>query len=85
MPGWWRWRATTTSSSPTNLRGLLLLRELTDFLAADRGSADAAPAADLAMLSPRELDVLILAARGLDNTEIAARLVLSVRTVERHL
>lgn len=38
-----------------------------------------------ALLSTRELDVLRLAAEGLDNEHIAAHLVLSVRTVERHL
>jgi DNA-binding NarL/FixJ family response regulator len=44
------------------------------------------PAEDVAsMLSPRELDVLRLAAEGRDNDAIAAELVLSVRTVERHL
>ena len=37
------------------------------------------------VLSARELDVLSLAANGFDNDEIAARLTLSVRTVERHL
>jgi DNA-binding NarL/FixJ family response regulator len=36
-------------------------------------------------LSPRELEVLKLVAAGLTNEEIAARLVVSVRTVERHL
>ncbi len=36
-------------------------------------------------LSDRELDVLRLAAEGLDNPAIAERLALSVRTVERHL
>ncbi len=64
----------------------VLLRELTDFLADDRTTPTAPAAADLAgVLSARELDVLTLAARGLDNTGIAAELVLSVRTVERHL
>ena len=37
------------------------------------------------MLSARELEVLRLAADGLDNDAIAAALTLSVRTVERHL
>lgn len=39
----------------------------------------------LTALSPREREILALAARGLDNVEIAAELVLSTRTVERHL
>ncbi|MDQ2698685.1 MAG: alpha/beta fold hydrolase [Actinomycetota bacterium] len=36
-------------------------------------------------LSARELDVLSLVAEGLDNHEVARRLSLSTRTVERHL
>jgi ATP/maltotriose-dependent transcriptional regulator MalT len=36
-------------------------------------------------LSPRELEVLRLVADGCSNQEVAERLVLSVRTVERHL
>ena len=67
----------------------VLLREVTAFLAADRLAAPApAPAAggDVAsLLSPRELAILWLAADGRDNDAIAGALVLSVRTVERHL
>jgi DNA-binding CsgD family transcriptional regulator len=43
------------------------------------------PAPGLPSLSPRELEVLELVATGSNNEEIAARLFLSVRTVERHL
>ncbi|MFT4163992.1 MAG: alpha/beta fold hydrolase [Microlunatus sp.] len=66
----------------------VFLREVTDFLAPDRTLAPVAspvPDAALAGLSPREFDILGLAAQGLDNEAIAAELVLSVRTVERHL
>lgn len=65
----------------------VLLDELTEFMAPDRvGPAAAAPDGDLtAILSPRELDILRLAAAGYDNEAIAGDLFLSVRTVERHL
>lgn len=66
----------------------VLLRELTDFLAPDRErpAETVVEASDVAtVLSSRELDVLRLAARGCDNDAIGAELVLSVRTVERHL
>jgi DNA-binding CsgD family transcriptional regulator len=50
------------------------------------GTPETPPASTTAgELSARELDVLELVAAGLTNEAIAARLVLSVRTVERHL
>jgi len=62
------------------------LREITAFLAPDRVVPAAVLADDLtSTLSPRELDILRLAAKGHDNDAIADELVLSVRTVERHL
>jgi pimeloyl-ACP methyl ester carboxylesterase/DNA-binding CsgD family transcriptional regulator len=64
----------------------VFLREVTEFLAADRVPTPTAVTDDLiSVLSPRELDILALAAQGRDNDAIAAELVLSVRTVERHL
>jgi pimeloyl-ACP methyl ester carboxylesterase/DNA-binding CsgD family transcriptional regulator len=64
----------------------VFLREITEFLAPDRMTAAPAATDDVAtLLSPRELDILKLAAEGRDNDAIAAELVLSVRTVERHL
>jgi len=63
----------------------VFLREVTDFLGPDRSAAPPVPDDLTSVLSPRELDILRLAAQGHDNDAIAAELVLSVRTVERHL
>ncbi len=60
----------------------------TEFVAEARaflGTTGEPAGAGLDELSPREIDVLRLAAEGLSNEQIAERLVLSVRTVERHL
>jgi DNA-binding NarL/FixJ family response regulator len=43
------------------------------------------PGAAAPVLTPRELDVLRLVARGLTNPDIARQLVLSEHTVHRHL
>lgn len=62
----------------------VLCAELDGFLRGDT-SGDAQTERDLVQLSAREREILELAARGLDNAEIADALVLSARTVERHL
>jgi len=62
----------------------VFLHELGAFLEPDRHAQGHVPAA-IHELSPREIDVLRLAATGRSNDAIAAKLGLSVRTVERHL
>ncbi len=59
-----------------------VLRAIDDFLGWTGESAGPSGATGL---SPRELDVLRLLARGRSTREIGAELVLAVRTVERHI
>ncbi|GAA3207885.1 alpha/beta fold hydrolase [Microbacterium terregens] len=62
------------------------LHEVAAFIEPDRRRTPDVTAEDVAgLVSPRELDILRLAASGYDNDAIAAQLFLSVRTVERHL
>ena len=53
--------------------------------APDLARLDAPPARDRHGLSARELEVLRLVASGAGNKAIAAELVLSEKTIERHL
>lgn len=62
-----------------------LTRRLIDKFATDRGAPSTTPRKSLADLTPRELDVLRLVARGRSNTEIAANLVVAESTVKTHV
>lgn len=65
----------------------LTRRLIEAFVAQGRGApAPSAPQADrLAELTPREREVLSLVGRGLSNTEVAQRLVLSPLTAKTHV
>ena len=63
----------------------VFLREVSEFLKPERARASRQASAGIAELSDRERETLHLAADGRTNAEIAETLVLSVRTVERHL
>jgi DNA-binding CsgD family transcriptional regulator/tetratricopeptide (TPR) repeat protein len=66
-----------------NGRALSLDQAIAEALAPD--PADTTTQAGLSRLTVRELEVLRLVSSGRSNSEIAAELVLSVRTVERHV
>lgn len=63
----------------------VLARRLLDRCGADRLTAPRVRGAEVRPLTGREQHVARLAADGLSSQEIAARLVLSVRTVDNHL
>jgi DNA-binding NarL/FixJ family response regulator len=62
-----------------------ITRRLVERFAPRPATAAGAPGRDLSALTPRELEVLGLVARGMSNTELAAALTLSEATVKTHV
>ncbi|MFK0264017.1 LuxR C-terminal-related transcriptional regulator [Streptomyces angustmyceticus] len=77
--------AARAGESRTAAAAALLSRRLLERCGTDRVSAPLPHRAEARPLTDRERDVAHLAADGLTSQEIAARLVLSVRTVDNHL
>jgi DNA-binding NarL/FixJ family response regulator len=61
-----------------------IVRLLVDSYGRDQSAASREPA-EVGRLTPKEREVLLLAAEGLSNQELAARLVIEVGTVKTHI
>lgn len=73
------------STPPGPLPGVEGARAIASFVGADRDRQPHRQGVSLATLTAREVEVLRLIADGLTNREIAEELVLSERTVARHI
>jgi pimeloyl-ACP methyl ester carboxylesterase len=73
------------TSTPEVPPGVLMLEEFVRGLTRAHEADARTNGPNLARLSPREVEVLSLIAQGRSNLQIANALVLSVRTVERHI
>jgi DNA-binding NarL/FixJ family response regulator len=62
-----------------------ITRRLVERFALNPAAATGVPGRDLSALTPRELEVLGLIARGMSNAELAATLTLSEATVKTHV
>jgi DNA-binding NarL/FixJ family response regulator len=62
-----------------------ITRRLVERFAPRAAAGPGSGSRDLSVLTPRELEVLVLVARGLSNAELAAALTLSEATVKTHL
>src|SRR5262249_32935250 len=69
-----------TATSSTGQHG-----SATDGDTADRAQAGADPVVEPSVLTPRELQIAMLVARGLSNRAIADELVISPATAARHV
>ncbi|MDN5855894.1 MAG: helix-turn-helix transcriptional regulator, partial [Actinomycetia bacterium] len=76
-----RWTAEAARDAATELGATGEVAAANDLLARMRGGVDGTPEG----LTSREVDVVRLMVDGLANADIAAALVLSSRTVERHI